>query len=253
MKKYLALILFFTVIQLSFGQIQSGEVIYKVTPPQTLKEYADISTFKNPSLIQFTKKYYHKVKIGAPFITLTLNFNKEAAIFKRVRTLTTDNGMDLYEIAFNAGVEGDFYSNPKQDILLIKRHVYGKDWLVKTTLSQYHWKIEPGHKIIQGYKCLKATAVIKINPEEEKEFTVTAWFCPQLPFHYGPTRTAGLPGLMLGVKFENFYIHAVKVKLSKKDKRIKKFKGSKVVSPTEFYKELNRLSQLRRQGIRSRY
>ncbi len=250
MKKYLALILFFTVIQLSFGQIQSGEVIYKITP----SEYINLSAVKNATVKQLLKKKFNEIKTGAPFLTFTLNFNKEAAIFKRVSTLASDNGIDLRTIAFNVGVEGDYYSNPKQDILLITRHVYGKDWLVKTTLNQYHWKIEPGHKFIQGYKCLKATAVIKRVPDpKRKGRTITAWFCPQLPFHYGPMRTAGLPGLVLGVKSGPFYIHAAKVKLSQKNKRIKKFKGSKVFSPAEFYKELNRLSQLRRQGIRSQY
>ena len=61
-----------------------------------------------------------------------------------------------------------------------------------------NWKIENESKKIDDYICYKATLVEKYKNRmnEEKQKTVVAWFCPEIPYSFGPNEYYGLPGLI---------------------------------------------------------
>ena len=99
-----------------------------------------------------------------------------------------------------------------------------KEFLIKDSLPKYEWKLEGESKQIGTYTCFKATAIVKVNEsdfrnfrfknkdkkEEEakaetakdttkakktnftddwempKENTITAWYCPEIPINQGP-------------------------------------------------------------------
>lgn len=61
------------------------------------------------------------------------------------------------------------------------------------------WEITNEAKQIDGYTCVKA---IRDNlgwdsRGNERRFPIVAWFCPELPFPFGPMKYGGLPGLIL--------------------------------------------------------
>lgn len=53
-----------------------------------------------------------------------------------------------------------------------------------------HWQISEESRSLSGWICQKATGLWK-----GREYT--AWFCPDLPFTFGPWKLHGLPGLIL--------------------------------------------------------
>jgi GLPGLI family protein len=63
-------------------------------------------------------------------------------------------------------------------------------YLVEEPLPEIKWNIKSDTLSISGLHCQMATAHFKGRD-------YTAWFCPDLPFHSGPWKLNGLPGLIL--------------------------------------------------------
>lgn len=107
-----------------------------------------------------------------------------------------------------------------------------------------NWKIENESKKIDDYICYKATLVEKYKNRmnEEKQKTVVAWFCPEIPYSFGPNEYYGLPGLIQELeKDENKYV-AKKITLSKETITIE-LPNKKVISKEEYSKKLKANSQ----------
>jgi GLPGLI family protein len=59
------------------------------------------------------------------------------------------------------------------------------------------WVLLNEFKEINGYTCYKATRLFKYNNGMgDFEKTITAWYCPELPYAIGPNGHGGLPGLI---------------------------------------------------------
>ncbi|SDZ07878.1 MULTISPECIES: GLPGLI family protein [Rhodonellum] len=58
--------------------------------------------------------------------------------------------------------------------------------------NQFHWKLEPGEKEINGYKCKKARL-------DYGGRTFFAWYSPEIPINDGPYSFNGLPGLIVEI------------------------------------------------------
>ena len=85
----------------------------------------------------------------------------------------------------------------------------GNNVFVKKGTTE-NWKITNETKMIDGYKCYKATNVfVVITPKKVFNHPVVAWFCPDLPFKHGPNGYGSLPGLIL--ELQQFYsVYGVK-------------------------------------------
>ena len=77
------------------------------------------------------------------------------------------------------------------------------------------WKLHEDTKKIDGYLCYKATNVYKVE-YGEKVFNhpVVAWFCPELPYQYGPNGYGNLPGLILELQVRNVVFGADKIEFT---------------------------------------
>lgn len=169
----------------------------------------------------------------------TLNFNKEKSFFfiddkKNSSEIKLEEKVSRllmgYNITYTFLKDSSFYQ-------LID------NVLVHNTLT-LNWKIENESKKIDNYICYKATLIEKYKNRmnEEKQKTVVAWFCPEIPYSFGPNEYYGLPGLILELeKDENKYV-ATKITLSKETIAIELPK-KKVISKEEYSKKLKANSQ----------
>ena len=133
--------------------------------------------------------------------------------------------------------------------------------------------MEGESKQIGNYTCFKATAVVKVNEsdfrnfrfknrdkketetktetvkdtakakktnftedwEMPKENTITAWYCPEIPVNQGPENYWGLPGLILEVNDGKTVMLCTKIVMNAKDKvEIKPATKGKQVTQTEY-------------------
>jgi len=83
-----------------------------------------------------------------------------------------------------------YYFYPSEYKWLQKNFLMFNNYISPLTSPFIKWEIKSDTMSISGLKCQKATG-------DWKGRTYTAWFCPELPFSYGPWKLNGLPGLIL--------------------------------------------------------
>jgi GLPGLI family protein len=201
--------------------------------------------------------------------TFVLNFDKSASIYKEEEKLDTpgqgQGGMRMMSSFMGGG--GTHYKNVKEKIYKVDKEFMSKEFLVKDSLTNYNWQMTGETRVIGGYNCFKATAVIPASktdfrnfrprrneekkdekPKEEaaktsflneidmpKEITITAWYTPEIPVNQGPEGYWGLPGLILEVNDGKTTILCSKIVLNPKDKvQIKAPTTGKEVSQKEY-------------------
>lgn len=76
-----------------------------------------------------------------------------------------------------------------------QRESFNTLFLIIEPPKQFNWKLINETKTILGYTCYKATH----NREGGNPVIVTAWYCPEIPYQFGPKGYAGLPGLILEI------------------------------------------------------
>lgn len=207
--------------------------------------------------------------------TFILNFDKSASIYKEEEKLdapTAQGGGGGMRMMFNSmsGGGGTYYKNVKEKKYTVDKEFMGKEFLVKDSLTNYKWQMTAETRVIGGYNCFKATAVIPAsktdfrnfrpkkkeekkedNDKEEnkdgaktsfmdqielpKEITITAWYTPEIPVSQGPEGYWGLPGLILEVNDGKTTILCSKLVLNPKDKAdIKASSNGKEVTQKEY-------------------
>lgn len=207
--------------------------------------------------------------------TFILSFDKSASIYKEEEKLEApgqSGGVGMRMMASFTGGGGTYYKNVKDKTYTVDKEFMGKEFLVKDTLTQMKWKMEGETRVIGGYNCYKATAVVPINksdfrnfrPKDDKktkegadkdkneaatekkssimdmiempkEQTITAWYTPEIPVNQGPEGYWGLPGLILEVNDGRTVILCSKVVLNPKEKAvIKPATNGKVVTQKVF-------------------
>lgn len=198
--------------------------------------------------------------------TFVLNFDKTASIYKEEEKLDEPGqGGGMRMISSFMGGGGTYYKNVKDKTYTVDKEFMGKEFLVKDTLTTYKWKMESETRVIGGYNCYKATAVVPASktdfrnyrPKKEdeitakkadekstnfmdsvdlpKEITITAWYTPEIPLNQGPEGYWGLPGLILEVNDGKTVILCSKVVVNAKDKAaIKEPSNGKTVTQKEY-------------------
>lgn len=220
-----------------------------------------------------------------------LNFDKTASIYKEEEKLESptqgQGGMRMMMSSMTGG-GGTFYKDVKTKTYTVDKEFMSKEFLVKDTLPNLKWKLEGETRVIGGYNCFKATAVVpasktdfrNFRPRNEddkkekpvvaaenkekktnfmsdlevpKDLTVTAWYTPEIPVNQGPENYWGLPGLILEVNDGKTVILCSKIILNPKTKtEIKAATKGKVISQKDYdelvVKKMEEFQEMRSRG-----
>ena len=72
-------------------------------------------------------------------------------------------------------------------------------------------------KEIEGFWCYKATSTkVVVNRKGTFRFPIIAWYCPKIPFSFGPNGYGNLPGLILELQVRNVVYGVKKIDLNLK-------------------------------------
>lgn len=129
---------------------------------------------------------------------------------------------------------------------LIYYNQENKEYLSETLILEYpviiskepiQWEISNEEtKLINGYLCKKAIRKrSEINDAGlAKKAELTAWFCPEIPFNFGPERFHGLPGLVLECNSNIVKFELEKITWHKEELKINKPNSGEIISEEEF-------------------
>ncbi len=224
MKQYLYILTFIFTFNSLYSQ--SGQVFYEAISkkyPETKENKADV----------------YIVELENTKILLELKFNNTVSYFSKANLKKGDE--------FNLGEEGlsiligyeELYYNLKDKLLFSD---YG-EFLIKTP-SNHNWNISSESKKIDNYLCYKATYTESYTARDgkTKERVITAWFCPELPYSFGPLEFNGLPGLILELEKNGNKVVAKSILLS--DKTIElKIPNKKTITKDQYNKRIQENSQ----------
>ncbi|UGS21056.1 GLPGLI family protein [Flavobacterium cyclinae] len=136
-----------------------------------------------------SSEFFDQITEASKNLEYQLLFNSNISQFSISRKLQLEG---MYLAASKIISKGIYYYNKSENKnYIINDGVYYKQ---KTTSN---WKLHDEQKIINNYKCFKATTVKTIvNSKGTFNHTITAWYCPEIPYSYGPNGYQGLPGLI---------------------------------------------------------
>lgn len=111
-----------------------------------------------------------------------------------------------------AGFSGDVFQF--QNAIYSEQSMLGKGTMVKEKAKE-NWELHNETKMIDNYLCFKATNINRVeNGAGVFNHPVTAWYCPKLPYSYGPKGYGGLPGLILELQVRNATYGAKRIDLN---------------------------------------
>jgi GLPGLI family protein len=187
--------------------------------------------------------------------TFILTFNQTESFYKEEEKLDapaqSGGGMGFRMMGAAGG--GEYYKNVKEEKLIQQADLYGKQFLIVDSLPKLKWDMGTESKMIGQYLCLKATAVRKVksgggmpfggnNNNQNQvaaptEYTVVAWYTPQIPVSQGPSEYWGLPGLILELHDNTTVILCSKIVINPAEKeKLKVPSKGKVVTSAEYEK-----------------
>jgi GLPGLI family protein len=218
-KKLITIVTFFIILN-SFAQIQNGKIEYGVNIEMLggLKEDGPF------------KKLYAGAVENAKYLNFILSFDKERAVFSINEGLGSDNS-DTGLSKITAGYMNEVYQT--KDFSLCAVNGFG-NYLLKTDVVK-DWILVNETKEIEGFICYKATSTKKGINLKGAIFPVIAWYCPKIPFSYGPNGYGNLPGLILELQVRNVVYGVKKIDLNlPKPPIMGKPKDYPIISQEEF-------------------
>ena len=219
-------------ITIAFAQEKNTEVVYKFI---LVKDSID-----NSKMADFIKKDEYAISKIAYKIKPKLVFNDSVAVFYSDELLDEDNS-HLNQLArvFCYCEKPVFYS--KKDDKIYYNFPEGlpnieEDYTIYDNLTK-NWTLTNETKQIDHYTCYKATTKFESPTSSTKTITknTVAWYCPELPFSYGPNGYGGLPGLIVELQENNVFYGMESIKIKSSTTKVKPIKMHKLKTLFEFY------------------
>jgi len=227
MKKKIILhlnILFFYAMVFS-AKAQTGRIIYQV-----------FSSHQMENLSEDIYQYFDLVNISIENnpMDFELTFNRGEAFFEIKDRIGTNDFQTKISKVMLGGMK-KFYSNIETEEFLKQEVAYGETFLIP--FNKPDWELSNSSKMIGKYKCYKATTFyIVVNDAGSFKKNVIAWYCPEIPYMYGPSGFFGLPGLILELTDDKRTYSATEISLNQSDYNIVKPKKGVIITQEEFEK-----------------
>src|SRR5690606_24946090 len=192
-----------------------GEVIYSVSQNATFtKNLQKEKRSTTNSLIVGLSENLKEIE-------LSLIFNSDNASFytlKKAPMINAGSQSIMQEFAINMAYTGDYFRlTEKEGIFYDPNSLSDADLIVQ--YEDLKWELIDEQKKIGNYVCYKANSEMVIkNTQGNFHRKVVAWYCPDIPVDYGPSRFGGLPGLILEVDDGEMHYKAMNIQFRNKIK-----------------------------------
>tara|TARA_Y100000589_G_scaffold328680_1_gene373345 strand:+ start:1636 stop:2322 length:687 start_codon:yes stop_codon:yes gene_type:complete len=221
MKKLLTIILIF-LFQFLIAQTNSATVIYKIN-------------LNKDSIHNVSNKFVKEMMEQSDSVYATLKFNSKESNYYLDFDISKMYGKPNLTRIFGGSNNLIYYNQESKEYLC--ETLFVLDYPVIISKEPIEWEISNEEtKLINGYLCKKAIRKrSEINDAGlAKKAELTAWFCPEIPFNFGPERFHGLPGLVLECKSNIVKFELEKITWHKEELEINKPNSGEIISEEEF-------------------
>ncbi|WP_396141121.1 GLPGLI family protein [Flavobacterium sp.] len=217
--------------------------------------------------------------------TFILTFDKTTSWYSEEEKMdAVSSNQGFGRMMMSSFSSGNLFKNTKEKVFLQEREFFGKEFLIKDSLTNYKWEMSAETKQIGNYLCYKASAKKITSPTDfrsyrrtdsdkekatqskdsikskssnltagwdiPKETFITAWYTMDIPISQGPENYWGLPGLILEVNDGTTTILCSKIVINPKDrKEIKQPKKGTPITQKEFEKiAQEKIEEMREMG-----
>lgn len=197
--------------------------------------YPKLGSIENDPTVKSNKlpDLYKGVDEALKYLEYELVINKNMSHFFLKDILYSDKKIAGLAIGF-AGRDS-FFCNKDSAFYQKTKYISGEKFTINY-VPQTNWVLSSESKKIQGYTCYRATMskTTMVKKDKFKTRDVEAWYCPELPFPFGPKDNFDLPGLILELYDDKVVFLATKIEFNSYRKIILENKKN-CISEKEFY------------------
>ncbi len=189
MKKVISLNIFF--LLLFAGNVMAQQFVNKGTITYEVKTSIQ-KTMGSGTWAEMMKDNMSKFKTG--YFKLVFNEQKSAYVFDH-----WDANMKMPTWMRQNDEQSKWYMDQEQNLFTMQKSIYGTSFSVKDTIPKIIWKLENESRIIAGFTCRKASAIVMDS------VYVFVFYTDEITSSGGPCSISGLPGTILGMTIPRMY------------------------------------------------
>lgn len=160
----------------------------------------------------FKKNLFNGIESKISTLHFQLIVSENKSLFKSIPEMekegeTTGEKMAKIVTEF----DNKYYTDLKLKKIIIDELSIDKNNKVDLGFDSFKWEFLNETKEINGYKCYLAKT-------KYAHLDVFAWYCPKLPYSFGPMEFSNLPGLVLELQKGNVVFLAEKIIFDSKNK-----------------------------------
>lgn len=119
----------------------------------------------------------------------------------------------------NSDEEQVYYFDYANDKAIIQKNVWGTNLNIADTIKKLPWKIDNEYRIIAGFNCRKAQAILFDS------VYIFAFYTDEITIPGGPISINGLPGTIMGVTIPRLYTSWIATKVIVNDVNVSAIKA----------------------------
>ncbi|MGO3689952.1 MAG: GLPGLI family protein [Psychroflexus halocasei] len=209
--------IFFSLTNKSFSQDLIVEY-QKSNLPAFLKIHDSISPDKKGQYLNLRKRISRN--IGKFKYKLEIDSDNQTSHFSVIEKMSVNN-QERFDNQLKGFLYGRFphFTSLKKDSIFNDVNYRGQNYFIRLANPYYNWELKNETKTIDGFKCYLATSEFiekdaLFTFDNNKKEVLHAWYAPELPSGYGPSRFTGLPGMVLQAGNQYFEYSVTKIKES---------------------------------------
>src|SRR5699024_8642694 len=134
--------------QVITAQTTSGEIIYKIEPPEKITDYKDTTDIESTQEKEQIIEHYNNLKKSIDRVSYILRFNKNEARFELSEGSDSLPLEDEDNLLKKIDIKGIYYTNIEENLQLHQYEDKGEIRLIKSDFEASHWKVKNETKVI---------------------------------------------------------------------------------------------------------
>lgn len=213
-------------------------LLYESHAQTGLVEYR--SLYYDMPNVEKDEDFKRKIALEINDMRYALSFNSEKSYFEELPRVSHDDFMgDLASLT--AYSDMPWYQNARTKSAFRNKRIKDSTYIVDHSDRMGGWSLHNESKEIDGFQCYRATKH-HVQYYTEIEFTIEAWYTPEIPIPYGPTGFGGLPGLILQLERSHVIFLADQLTLNPKEgiKPLKELTPGRLIGEDEKHSMMRR-------------